>query len=76
MGYGFKYACGYFPAFCEVGMALIAQSTNEFNDKDRLKVFFGHYPGGSSYRSWSYIWECYSEKVFKNFDYGTPELNF
>jgi lysosomal acid lipase/cholesteryl ester hydrolase len=74
-GYGFKYVCGYVPSFCEWAMTFIAQTTNEFNDKERMKVFFSHYPAGSSYKAWSYIWYIFLDQKLKEIDLGSAEKN-
>ena len=44
---GFVNACGYFSSFCDILALNMAQSRGEFNDPERLKVFYGHYPAQS-----------------------------
>jgi hypothetical protein len=45
---GFVNACGYFSSFCDILALNMAQSRGEFNDPERLKAFYGHYPAQSS----------------------------
>jgi len=51
VGFAFKWVCGYAPFICNFGMSLVAQTTNEFNDAERSRVFFAHYPAGASYKN-------------------------
>jgi len=37
-------------------LTFIATTTNEHSDYERSKVYFGHYPKGSSIRCWHYLY--------------------
>ena len=71
------YGCAYNPYVCNYLMTFVAASTNEYNDWERSKVFFGrdHYPAGSSIRCWHHLYqqsEIYG--ALHEFDWG-PEKN-
>jgi hypothetical protein len=46
----FKYVCQYFPKFCRLGNYLLADYDPTQNDDMASKVYFGHFPSGSSVR--------------------------
>ena len=46
---------GYMPGLTNFFMSHMAEETHIYNDPDRNKVYFGHYPAGSSYNSFAYI---------------------
>mmetsp|Transcript_23 Transcript_23/g.42 ORF Transcript_23/g.42 Transcript_23/m.42 type:complete len:168 (-) Transcript_23:232-735(-) len=74
-GVGFRYVCGYLPQVCVTGLSFMAQSTNEFNDLERMQVYFGHYPAGSPYKLWSYMYGNYLRQTYLDKDMGSPQLN-
>jgi pimeloyl-ACP methyl ester carboxylesterase len=74
-GKGTKYICAYVHSLCDKAISFIAQSDNQHNDLERLKVYLSHYPAGSSYKAWSYIWETFLSGKFAEYDMGSPELN-
>ena len=53
--FAFKYVCGYASWYCEFWAIYMSHSTNEFNDKEKAKVFFSKYPGQSSFKNWQYL---------------------
>jgi hypothetical protein len=38
------YACGYVRPFCDYLALQMAHTKGGFNDEERTKVFYGHYP--------------------------------
>jgi hypothetical protein len=38
-------------------LTYIATTTNEHSDYERSKIYFGHYPKGSSIRCWHYLYQ-------------------
>lgn len=50
----FDVGCTYKPLkyWCDFGVGNMATSTHEYTNDERSKVFFGHYPRGSSIRAW------------------------
>ena len=42
---GFVNTCGYFSSFCDLLEQYMSSSNCEYNDPERIKVFYGHYPG-------------------------------
>jgi hypothetical protein len=75
LGKGIKYVCGYMPDLCEFVNSYISQTTNEYNDPERMKVFFSHYPAGSSFKAWSYIWVNFMQQKLMEKDMGSTEAN-
>jgi len=55
MGQTLSVACMYSEYLCNIGIRNIAASTTEFHDRERTRIFFGHYPAGSSVRCWQHI---------------------
>jgi hypothetical protein len=43
-----KVVCTYISAFCDLADFLVADENPLLNDQERIKVYFGHYPSGSS----------------------------
>ena len=67
---------GYFPNVTNFLMGFFAEETPIYNDPERYKVLFGHFPSGSSYNSAAYINQgLRGGGKFKEFDYGTTMLN-
>jgi len=46
------FPCMYCQWWGDIGINIIAASTTKFHDWERTKVFYGHYPAGSSVRCW------------------------
>jgi pimeloyl-ACP methyl ester carboxylesterase len=44
----FKYACSYVPQYCRLGNYLLADYDPGQNDDTATKVYFAHFPSGSS----------------------------
>jgi len=57
--FAFKIGCTYQPMrfFCEIMVSHMATTKSEFTDDERSKVFFGHYPKGSSIRAWNHMYQ-------------------
>lgn len=69
--YSWTYVCGYLPAVTDFFMGFMAEETNIYNNGERTKVFFGHYPAGSSYNSFNYVSQQFKNGgKFIEFDYG------
>lgn len=51
------YGCAYGKPGCDWMMTQIATTTNEHSDYERTKIYFGHYPKGSSIRTWLYLYQ-------------------
>ena len=51
------YGCAYYPLkyICDIVVTNMATATNEFTNTERERVFFGHYPSGSSVRCWQHF---------------------
>lgn len=43
-----KLACGILPPLCEFGIYLICDEDVDLDDSDRLNVYMGHFPSGTS----------------------------
>jgi hypothetical protein len=47
--------CMYWQWWGDIGGTRVAWSTSEYHDWERTKVFYGHYPSGSSIRCWQHM---------------------
>jgi len=47
---GFRLICGTIPALCKFGTFLIADEDTSLDNTDRLSVYLGHFPSGTSLR--------------------------
>lgn len=54
----FNIGCTYNPMkyICDEMVRNMATTSHEFTDYERGKVFFGHYPRGSSIRAWHHLY--------------------
>lgn len=51
----FQVVCMYSQKLCNLGIQTVADANVEPHDRERVKVYFGHYPSGSSIRAWQHI---------------------
>lgn len=64
------FFCGFFTETCEIGIGFFVSETIKPLDLQRLKVYFGHYPVGTSNKSWVHWAQIYLTKRFQEYDYG------
>ena len=59
------------PFVTDFFMGFMAEETSIYNNGERTKVYFGHYPAGSSYFSFAYITQQFKNGgKFLEIDYG------
>lgn len=46
------FGCRYSTWLCDLGVHIVSDSNTDSHDPERKKVYFGHYPSGSSIRNW------------------------
>jgi len=56
-------------------MSITAQTTNEFNNKERIPIFFGHYPCGQSIYAWTYLYNDFMKNGYFDKDMGSEFKN-
>ena len=54
----------------DIGGTRVAWTTSEFHDWERTKVFYGHYPSGSSIRCWQHMAQQFRAGAVVEYDYG------
>jgi hypothetical protein len=64
------YGCAYNKPACDYFMTYIASTTNHHSDYERSKIYFGHYPKGSSIRTWLYLYQQQKHKYLAEYDWG------
>lgn len=65
-----RLLCGTIPALCELGLFLIADEDTTLNDEDRVPVFLGHYPSGTSMRSLDHYGQSIKTGEMRRYDFG------
>ena len=61
------------PVLCDFLIELVADVDAKVNNQPRVGVFMGHYPSGSSLKSFEHFAQLMVSKRFQRFDYGTEE---
>eukprot|EP00347_Sterkiella_histriomuscorum_P018552 403345077 len=68
-----RLLCGTLPSLCQLGDYLIADEDLSLDDKDRLTVYFGHFPSGTSLYCLDHYSQILKADRFQEFDYGKSE---
>lgn len=66
----FQFVCNYFPVVCERSLERNSDGDSSVNDRDALRVYFGHFPGGLSVKILEHELQLYNQAKFQYFDYG------
>ena len=72
---GLKYLCFYAQSACNSLIGLIANEHFDEEDLERERVYFGHYPAGSSFKNWVFMNQIVDTESFTDFDYKNTEKN-
>ena len=64
------FPCMYWRWWGDIGGTRVAWTTSEFHDWERTKVFYGHYPSGSSIRCWQHMAQQFRAGSVIEYDYG------
>jgi lysosomal acid lipase/cholesteryl ester hydrolase len=66
-----KLLCGVIPALCRFGVYLVADEDTSLDNADRLNVYLGHFPAGSSLKCLNHYSQLINSKQFQEFDFGS-----
>jgi lysosomal acid lipase/cholesteryl ester hydrolase len=69
----FRLLCGIVPFICQVGSAIVADADPRVDDTSAARIYFGHFPSGSSTKSLEHYVQLYNSKQYQQFDYGKDE---
>ena len=61
------------PTICKFGNKLIADTDPSVDSNEWARIFFSHFPSGSSTKCLEHYAQIYKSKKFQNFDYGNEE---
>ena len=65
-----RFLCGTIPALCQLGDYLIADEDPTLDDPNRLPVYLGHFPSGTSLRCIEHYAQIMKADRYQDFDYG------
>jgi pimeloyl-ACP methyl ester carboxylesterase len=65
--------CGTVPEICQYGAKIVADADPKVDDKEWARIYFGHFPSGSSTKCLEHYSQIYNSKKFQMFDYGKEE---
>jgi lysosomal acid lipase/cholesteryl ester hydrolase len=65
-----KFQCGFIPELCRLGISFTQSDDTQFDDLDRLNIYEGHFPAGSSMRSLDHYGQMFKSHNFEMFDFG------
>lgn len=68
-----KILCGLVPQICQFGAKIVADADPKVDDKDAARVYFGHFPSGSSTKCLEHFSQIWNAKSYQFFDYGSSE---
>jgi len=66
----FNKICDPFPQVCEFNLKYITDGDPSVNDRNVLRTYMGHFPGGLSVMTLEHELQLYRQKKFQYFDYG------
>lgn len=66
----FKTLWGFIPQICQFNFKLIADADPNVDSVEDARVYFAHYPAGTSRKCLEHFLQIYNAKKFQNFDYG------
>ena len=66
----FKTLWGYVPQICQFQLKLIADADPSVDSVEDARVYFAHYPAGTSRKCLEHFLQVHNAKKFQNFDYG------
>ena len=67
--------CGTVPQICELGISFISDSDPSVDSSDRLAVYSGHFPSGTSLRCLVHYGQLVNKSGFHRYDYGDEDEN-
>ena len=69
----FKTLCGLLPKVWMFGNKLIADADPTVDDVEWARVYFGHFPSGTSTKCLEHYSQLFLSKKYQEFDYGKEE---
>lgn len=69
----FVNICNYLPQICEFNLEFISDGDPEVNDRNLLRIYLGHFPGGLSVKVLEHELQIYQAERFQYFDYGAEK---
>jgi lysosomal acid lipase/cholesteryl ester hydrolase len=69
----FRLLCGIVPFICQVGSAIVADADPRVDETSAARIYFGHFPSGSSTKSLVHYVQLYNSKQYQQYDYGKLE---
>ena len=68
-----KILCGTVPQICQFGAKLVEDSDPRVDSTADARIYFGHFPSGSSTKCLEHYIQIHNSKKFQQFDYGATE---
>eukprot|EP00347_Sterkiella_histriomuscorum_P002909 403366326 len=68
-----RLICDTFPKVCEYGVYLNSDNNLTDCDEKRIQVYLGHYPSGSSLKSFDHLGQMLDDGKMQKFDYGKKQ---
>jgi lysosomal acid lipase/cholesteryl ester hydrolase len=68
-----RLICSALPSLCELGDYLIADEDISLDNEDRLTVYMGHFPSGTSLNCLLHYGQIIDSDKFQEYDYGKSE---
>lgn len=65
-----KVLCGIVPQICQFGAKIVADADPKVDSKDDARVYFGHFPSGTSTKCIEHYSQIWNAKHYQYFDYG------
>mmetsp|Transcript_35470 Transcript_35470/g.41027 ORF Transcript_35470/g.41027 Transcript_35470/m.41027 type:complete len:402 (-) Transcript_35470:40-1245(-) len=69
----FILLCGAIPQICQFGAKIIADSDPRVDSSEWARIYFGHFPSGSSTKCLEHYSQIFLSKKYQSFDYGAEE---
>eukprot|EP00345_Euplotes_harpa_P001757 CAMPEP_0168331882 /NCGR_PEP_ID=MMETSP0213-20121227/8607_1 /TAXON_ID=151035 /ORGANISM="Euplotes harpa, Strain FSP1.4" /LENGTH=416 /DNA_ID=CAMNT_0008335761 /DNA_START=16 /DNA_END=1263 /DNA_ORIENTATION=- len=70
----FSVICKNIPSICDFFLEVLSDDDAKVNNQNRIGVFLGHYPAGSSLKCFDHFRQILLAKQFQRYDYG-EEMN-
>lgn len=68
-----RLICDTFPKVCEFAIYLSADENMTLSDEQRVQVYLGHYPSGTSLKSINHFGQLMETGRMQKYDYGTEK---
>jgi len=65
-----RLMCGIIPEICDFGVYLICDEDTDLDDTDRLNIYMGHFPSGTSLMCLDHYGQIINAEKFQYYDFG------